>query len=61
MLFIDFGIFKVYGYINEVDGKEYVVFVMGDVLFGEELVLVWVYLECFIGDVFGFYCCDCGL
>lgn len=56
----DFGTFKVYGYTNEVDGKEHVAFVMGDVPFGEEPVLVRVHSECLTGDVFGSHRCDCG-
>lgn len=60
ILFIDFGIFYVIGYFNLLDMKEYIVFVKGDILIGE-LVFVCVYFECLIGDVFGLYCCDCGL
>lgn len=46
--------------MNVVDNKEYVVLVKGEIDFFK-FVLVCVYFECFIGDVFYFYCCDCGL
>lgn len=56
----DFGTFRVYGYTNEVDGKEHLAFVMGDVLFNSEPVLVRVHSECLTGDVFASHRCDCG-
>lgn len=40
-------------------GKEYVVLIFGD-LDIDELLLVWIYLECLIGDVLYSMCCDCG-
>lgn len=55
-LLIEYGEFRIYVYENEFDGKEYVVLVMGDVIM-VELVLVWVHLECLIGDVFVFVWC----
>lgn len=54
-----FGEFKVVGYINKFDNKEYVVFIKGDIDYNS-FVFVCVYFECLIGDVFGFECCDCG-
>lgn len=56
----DFGIFKVYGYTNEIDGKEHVALVMGEEPFDEEPVLVRVHSECLTGDVFASHRCDCG-
>lgn len=56
----DFGTFRVYGYTNEVDGKEHLAFVMGDVPFNSEPVLVRVHSECLTGDVFASHRCDCG-
>lgn len=51
-----------------VDGCEYLLFGFGDwcgvfecVNDGGEDFLVCLYSECFMGDVFGFECCDCGL
>ncbi|WP_258729434.1 bifunctional 3,4-dihydroxy-2-butanone-4-phosphate synthase/GTP cyclohydrolase II [Bacillus atrophaeus] len=56
----DFGIFKVYGYTNEIDGKEHVALVMGEEPFDKEPVLVRVHSECLTGDVFASHRCDCG-
>ncbi|MCY8490614.1 bifunctional 3,4-dihydroxy-2-butanone-4-phosphate synthase/GTP cyclohydrolase II [Bacillus atrophaeus] len=56
----DFGTFKVYGYTNEIDGKEHVALVMGEEPFDEEPVLVRVHSECLTGDVFASRRCDCG-
>ncbi|MCY8855862.1 bifunctional 3,4-dihydroxy-2-butanone-4-phosphate synthase/GTP cyclohydrolase II [Bacillus atrophaeus] len=56
----DFGTFKVYGYTNEIDGKEHVALVMGEEPFEEEPVLVRVHSECLTGDVFASHRCDCG-
>ncbi|ADP32835.1 bifunctional 3,4-dihydroxy-2-butanone-4-phosphate synthase/GTP cyclohydrolase II [Bacillus atrophaeus] len=56
----DFGTFKVYGYTNEIDGKEHVALVMGEEPFDEEPVLVRVHSECLTGDVFASHRCDCG-
>ncbi|MFN2745529.1 bifunctional 3,4-dihydroxy-2-butanone-4-phosphate synthase/GTP cyclohydrolase II [Bacillus sp. z60-18] len=56
----DFGTFKVFGYTNEIDNKEHIALVKGDVPFGDEPVLVRVHSECLTGDVFGSHRCDCG-
>jgi len=53
------GHFRIYAYENELDGKEHVALVMGDVGTGEP-VLVRVHSECLTGDVFGSVRCDCG-
>ncbi len=53
------GEFKIVGYSNEVDGREHVALVRGDVESAEE-VLVRVHSKCLTGDVFGSGRCDCG-
>lgn len=54
-----YGEFRIYAYENELDGKEHVALVMGDVA-TDEPVLVRVHSECLTGDVFGSVRCDCG-
>lgn len=58
-LLILLGDFLMVGFEELVIGYDYVVLVFGDIL-GKMLVLVCVYFECFIGDVFFSLCCDCG-
>lgn len=53
------GDFRIYAYENELDGKEHVALVMGDVSTADP-VLVRVHSECLTGDVFGSVRCDCG-
>jgi 3,4-dihydroxy 2-butanone 4-phosphate synthase/GTP cyclohydrolase II len=53
------GDFRIYAYENELDGKEHVALVAGDVS-TDEPVLVRVHSECLTGDVFGSARCDCG-
>ncbi|AJY77216.1 bifunctional 3,4-dihydroxy-2-butanone-4-phosphate synthase/GTP cyclohydrolase II [Paenibacillus beijingensis] len=55
----DFGVFRAVAYTNEIDGKEHVALVKGDVDSGEP-VLVRVHSECMTGDVFHSHRCDCG-
>lgn len=55
----ELGTFTIYGYENDVDGKEHVAIVKGDVT-GKENVLIRVHSECLTGDVFGSRRCDCG-
>ncbi len=55
----DFGAFTVIGYGNDVDQKEHVALVYGDVA-GHENVLVRMHSKCLTGDVFGSQRCDCG-
>ena len=55
----EWGTFTIYGYENDVDGKEHVAIVKGDVT-GKENVLIRVHSECLTGDVFGSRRCDCG-
>ena len=53
------GDFRIVGYANEVDGREHVALVRGDVA-GAEDVLVRVHSRCLTGDVFHSHRCDCG-
>ncbi|MFB4168549.1 bifunctional 3,4-dihydroxy-2-butanone-4-phosphate synthase/GTP cyclohydrolase II [Virgibacillus sp. JSM 102003] len=55
----EFGIFKVYGYTNDLDDKEHVALVKGDI-HSDAPVLARVHSECLTGDIFGSYRCDCG-
>ncbi len=52
------GDFRVIGYRNDVDDREHIALVMGDVE-GAEDVLVRVHSKCLTGDVFGSQRCDC--
>lgn len=54
-----YGHFRIYGYINRINGEHHVALVMGDVGNGEP-VLCRVHSECLTGDVFGSRRCDCG-
>lgn len=55
----DFGVFQAIAYTNEVDNKEHVALVKGE-LNTDEPVLVRVHSECLTGDVFHSHRCDCG-
>lgn len=55
----DFGTFQAIAYTNEVDNKEHVAFVKGEID-GSQPVLVRVHSECLTGDVFHSHRCDCG-
>ena len=55
----DFGVFQAVAYTNDVDNKEHVALVKGEIN-GEEPVLVRVHSECLTGDVFHSHRCDCG-
>ena len=56
------GEFKAVGYRNDVDKREHIALVVGDVkdYAGATDVLVRVHSECLTGDVFGSQRCDCG-
>ena len=54
-----YGMFKLFGYRNTIDGLEHVAFVKGDVS-GQKDVLIRVHSECLTGDVFASLRCDCG-
>jgi len=55
----DYGVFQVVAYTNDVDNKEHVALVKGEIN-GDEPVLVRVHSECLTGDVFHSHRCDCG-
>lgn len=54
-----FGTFKIYGYVNRLNGEHHVALVKGDMGDGKN-VLTRVHSECLTGDVFGSLRCDCG-
>ncbi|MDA7027760.1 bifunctional 3,4-dihydroxy-2-butanone-4-phosphate synthase/GTP cyclohydrolase II [Bacillus sp. CLL-7-23] len=56
----DFGTFHCVGYTNEIDQKEHLALIKGDIPFDDEPVLVRVHSECLTGDVFSSHRCDCG-
>ncbi|WP_423929847.1 bifunctional 3,4-dihydroxy-2-butanone-4-phosphate synthase/GTP cyclohydrolase II [Candidatus Palauibacter sp.] len=53
------GDFRIVGYANDVDEREHVALVRGDVA-GKKDVLVRVHSRCLTGDVFHSHRCDCG-
>lgn len=53
------GLFNLVGFSNEIDFKEHVALVYGDIK-NKENVLVRVHSECLTGDAFGSLKCDCG-
>jgi 3,4-dihydroxy 2-butanone 4-phosphate synthase/GTP cyclohydrolase II len=54
-----YGEFKMVGFENDLDGREHVALVKGDIT-PDEPVLVRVHSECLTGDIFASYRCDCG-
>lgn len=54
-----FGEFLIIVFKNEVDHKEHLMIVKGDVR-GKSDVLMRIHSECLTGDVFGSHRCDCG-
>lgn len=54
-----YGDFKMYGFINKLNGEHHVALVKGDIS-GEEPVLTRVHSECLTGDALGSKRCDCG-
>jgi len=54
-----YGEFKIYGFVNKVNGEHHVALVKGEVNNGEP-VLVRVHSECLTGDALGSMRCDCG-
>ena len=54
-----YGDFRIYGYINKLNGEQHVALVKGDIGNGENL-LCRVHSECLTGDAFGSQRCDCG-
>ncbi|MBM7564435.1 bifunctional 3,4-dihydroxy-2-butanone-4-phosphate synthase/GTP cyclohydrolase II [Paenibacillus sacheonensis] len=55
----DFGVFRAVAYTNEVDNKEHVALVKGEID-PSKPTLVRVHSECLTGDVFHSHRCDCG-
>lgn len=55
----EWGVFDLHAYENQIDDKEHLALVKGDVR-GKEDVLVRIHSECFTGDVLGSKRCDCG-
>jgi GTP cyclohydrolase II len=53
-----FGEFRIVGFVNEIDGREHVAIVRGDVS-GAEAVPTRLHSECLTGDVLGSLRCDC--
>lgn len=54
-----YGDFKIFIFRSEIDGKEHVALVAGEV-YGKKDVLVRVHSECLTGDIFSSLRCDCG-
>lgn len=54
-----YGDFKMYGFINKLNGEHHVALVKGDIT-GDEPVLTRVHSECLTGDALGSKRCDCG-
>lgn len=54
-----YGEWRVIGYRNDVDDREHIALVFGDVKDGEG-ILVRMHSKCLTGDVFGSLRCDCG-
>jgi 3,4-dihydroxy 2-butanone 4-phosphate synthase/GTP cyclohydrolase II len=55
----EYGEWRVIGYRNDVDDREHIALVYGEVKEGEG-VLVRMHSKCLTGDVFGSLRCDCG-
>ena len=54
-----YGHFRIFGYINKLNGEHHVALVKGDIGDGSNL-LCRVHSECLTGDAFGSMKCDCG-
>ncbi|MFS0553519.1 bifunctional 3,4-dihydroxy-2-butanone-4-phosphate synthase/GTP cyclohydrolase II [Brevibacillus sp. 179-C9.3 HS] len=54
-----YGDFRIAAYTNELDGKEHVALIKGEIE-PDEPILVRVHSECLTGDIFGSHRCDCG-
>ena len=54
-----YGDFKIYGYINKLNGEHHIALVKGNIGDGQNL-LCRVHSECLTGDAFGSCRCDCG-
>lgn len=56
---IKYGEFKIYGYVNKLNGEHHVALVKGDIN-ENEAILTRVHSECLTGDALGSKRCDCG-
>ncbi|MBB6714301.1 bifunctional 3,4-dihydroxy-2-butanone-4-phosphate synthase/GTP cyclohydrolase II [Clostridium gasigenes] len=54
-----YGDFKMYGFVNKLNGEHHVALVKGEIKEGEE-ILTRVHSECLTGDALGSRRCDCG-
>lgn len=54
-----YGDFKMYGFVNKLNGEHHVALVMGDISLNDA-VLTRVHSECLTGDALGSKRCDCG-
>jgi len=54
-----YGNFRMYGYVNKLNGEHHVALVKG-VISPDEPTLIRVHSECLTGDAFGSLRCDCG-
>ena len=54
-----YGDFRMYGFVNKLNGEHHVALVKGDISDGKS-VLARLHSECLTGDVFGSKRCDCG-
>lgn len=54
-----YGDFKIYGYVNKINGEHHVALVKGDIK-NKNNILVRVHSECLTGDALGSKRCDCG-
>lgn len=55
----EYGLFKIKGFLNDIDDKEHMALIMGTID-PEKPTLVRVHSECLTGDVFHSLRCDCG-
>lgn len=54
-----YGDFRMYGFVNQINGEHHVALVKGDIT-SDEPVLTRVHSECLTGDILGSKRCDCG-
>ncbi|QOX65327.1 bifunctional 3,4-dihydroxy-2-butanone-4-phosphate synthase/GTP cyclohydrolase II [Anoxybacterium hadale] len=54
-----YGVFRIRGYQNRINGEHHVALIMGDIE-QEEAILTRVHSECLTGDALGSTRCDCG-
>ncbi len=59
LLQTDYGEFRVYVFEDELDGKEHLALVYGEIS-ANQPVLTRIHSECLTGDIFGSRRCDCG-